>query len=545
MNYKNKLIVINVLLAALVLIGFSMTIPGPIAIVGVILTIFLVAAAAVIITTEISKPMKNIIIAQKSLAAGDYSIEPLTVSGEGQFKEMAELTNDIIGKQRDMIMEITSATQQVKASSQELVHSGRSVGDNARTVGDAIEHVASGAVELSEQINDAAITIDSLIEEIQKVSNKSGQMSDIGRIVTNNITAGNNSIGKAIEQMETIKLRVGNSASSIKTLEDKSTEVGDIVTIINGIAEQTNLLALNASIEAARAGEHGRGFAVVAEEVRKLAEGSADATDKITDLIEEIRNEIMQAVKTMEEGMDQIRQGSGAIQETGKVFDSISNETTNLLTYVQDVSESSIKMASSSDSVNQTIADIASVSEIFSAHSEEVAAASSEQAHATDTILKGANHLASMADKLSKAVSSFNIELCLAWNPALSVGHDLIDEQHQELIRQINQLLEACNQGKGKATVNEIVAFLEDYVVNHFGMEEEQMQKYNYPEYDKHKAQHTKFIEIFTELKQEMQQDGVGPHTAIKINQIVVDWLVQHITKVDKALGAYLQQVKK
>lgn len=541
MGYANKLYIIIVGLALMAIVGLATLLPLFAGIAAIILIIVLVAAAVAIVIMEIERPLQHVLQAQKNLAKGDYTGDMLPVRGEGVAKELTIATNQILGKQTNLLTEIAMAGKQVSVSSQALVHAGRNVGDNAQSVGDAIEQVANSAVNLTEQIADAADTIDKMIQDIQMVSKKADQMAKLGSKVKENIKAGNSSVNTAVIQMQKIQSRVGDSAQSIKALEDKSSEVGDIVTIITNIAEQTNLLALNASIEAARAGEQGRGFAVVADEVRKLAEESADATEKITELIEEIRDDITKAVKTMEEGVQQIKSGAKSISDTGESFGTIETDTGHLLEYVKDVSQGSTRMANNSNHVSKTITHIASVSEVFSGNSEEVAAASNEQTHLTEAILKGADQLVKMSDKLNSIVSQYNIDTSLSWSPALAVGDDLIDEQHQELIRQINQLIEALEQGKGEQTVNEIISFLENYVVDHFGMEEKRMLKTAYPGYDKHKKQHTKFIDTFLALKDEIKREGAGPHTAIKINEIIVDWLIQHITKVDKALGKYLK----
>jgi methyl-accepting chemotaxis protein len=544
MGLKGKLITILTGMMILSITGFFGLIDTAFGMTGMVISVLLAVAGIFIVISELSTTNRDLLQFQQSLANGDYSIAPMQVIGDGDSKLVIEASNQILENQKQMIMEIASATHQVKSSSKELVFAGKSVGNNARDVSNAIEQIAGGAVELSEQINDAAKTVDTLINEVNNVSYKSNEMLQIGNVVTENIILGTSSVSKAIEQMETIKNSVGESSKSITALEEKSLEVGDIVTIIDSIAEQTNLLALNASIEAARAGEHGRGFAVVAEEVRKLAEESADSTEKITDLIDDIRKDINQAVKSMEQGMEQIKHGSGAIQDTGKVFGNIDKESNNLLNHVKEVSEIASDMAANSSRVSDTIGEIANVSEVFSANSEEVAAATADQVHSTESILKGADHLALMAERLSNAVSKYNLDMSLHWSPELAVGHEMIDTQHQELIKRINMLLEACNEGKGAETVDEIVGFLGDYVVTHFGMEEEQMLKHNYPQYEGHKQQHTKFIETYIDLKAQMQKEGIGPHTAIQVNQIIVDWLINHITRVDKQLSGFLRTVK-
>jgi hemerythrin len=131
--------------------------------------------------------------------------------------------------------------------------------------------------------------------------------------------------------------------------------------------------------------------------------------------------------------------------------------------------------------------------------------------------------------------------MAIEWTVDLSVGIAEIDEQHKELFKRINQLLEACNQGKGKETVGQTIEFLGNYVLEHFGSEEAQMIKYNYPDYSQHKAYHTEFIKSFSELKAKFEADGPGSHIVIMTNRVVVGWLNSHIRNVDKLFGAYLQ----
>lgn len=131
--------------------------------------------------------------------------------------------------------------------------------------------------------------------------------------------------------------------------------------------------------------------------------------------------------------------------------------------------------------------------------------------------------------------------MAIEWTKDLAVGVTIIDDQHKELFRRINQLLEACTQSKGKQVIGEIIDFLGDYVVSHFGEEEKYMQEYAYPDYLKHKGYHTEFINSFKELKAQFEVDGPGTHIIVMTNRVVVNWLNSHIRNVDKLLGAYLK----
>ena len=131
--------------------------------------------------------------------------------------------------------------------------------------------------------------------------------------------------------------------------------------------------------------------------------------------------------------------------------------------------------------------------------------------------------------------------MAILWTEDLAVGVSEIDNQHKELFNRINDLLEACNQGKAKEVVTEVIKFLEDYVVIHFGNEEKYMALYKYPGFISHKALHDQFIITFGELKDRLAADGPGGHIVIMTNRVVVTWLNSHIRNVDKELGAFLK----
>jgi hemerythrin len=132
----------------------------------------------------------------------------------------------------------------------------------------------------------------------------------------------------------------------------------------------------------------------------------------------------------------------------------------------------------------------------------------------------------------------------LEWTRDLQVGVDDIDAQHRELFARINKLRSAMATGKGKDEVNSTLIFLEEYVVEHFSNEERYMRELNYCYFEPHKTEHENFIRDFGAIKEKLQKlehdGGITAFVAIEAQRKLVDWLVNHIGKSDKVLGAYL-----
>jgi hemerythrin-like metal-binding protein len=134
----------------------------------------------------------------------------------------------------------------------------------------------------------------------------------------------------------------------------------------------------------------------------------------------------------------------------------------------------------------------------------------------------------------------------MEWTKDLSVGIEEIDEQHKELIKRINDLVDSVRQHVCKYKIGDVIKFLEEYIFVHFGEEEGLMKKYAYPDYPAHKAQHEYFIGEFGDLKKELEKLEGGKKRgsydlSVETNRIVVDWIFDHIAKVDKRLGSYLK----
>mgnify|MGYP001090091485 CR=1 FL=1 len=127
----------------------------------------------------------------------------------------------------------------------------------------------------------------------------------------------------------------------------------------------------------------------------------------------------------------------------------------------------------------------------------------------------------------------------MPWTPSLSVGVDMIDEQHKIWFEKAEALFEAGKNNQAKEYIGELLDFLESYTKQHFADEEKYMLGIDYPGYDEQKKAHTAFISQLDKLQQDYKESGSNVGVIVKANRMVIDWLVKHISNMDKKIGEF------
>lgn len=128
------------------------------------------------------------------------------------------------------------------------------------------------------------------------------------------------------------------------------------------------------------------------------------------------------------------------------------------------------------------------------------------------------------------------------WDDTYRTGVEEVDFQHIELFELANKLQTHTNHASDVKTQKEATDFLCKYVINHFYIEETYQERYNYPEYKTHRAMHLRFIQKLTDLKNEIH-DNPSAENIEKLSNLVIDWLKEHILKVDKEMGIYITNI--
>ena len=380
------------------------------AIVIVVLEALLIAAA-VFFGNQMVAPIIRLTESMGILATGDFraSSAPPNTDRMDEIGEMTRGTQKVQQNINDMMKKVVTSAEQVAAASEQLTASTDQSTDVINQVANSIVNVAASCNEQFTEVANATEQTEQLATNMETFTNT--LMESSRKIQSTNAAAeaGSKNVMHAVEQMKLIESSVSESADVIAELGRESDKIGKIVDAISSIAEQTNLLALNAAIEAARAGEHGRGFAVVADEVRKLAEQSQISAGEISALIGSIQEKAQNAVTVMQDGVAQVKTGTGAVDEAGSSFreiaqmvTDISEQSSRMESIVEDLSESS-KM------ITKAIENINAKSRAVAKESETVSAASEEQTATMHEIADASRSLATMAQDMQNSLSGFKI----------------------------------------------------------------------------------------------------------------------------------------
>ncbi|POF90775.1 methyl-accepting chemotaxis protein [Pseudomonas putida] len=334
-------------------------------IISTLLALLVGVFAAIIITRQITRPLRETMDAVERIAGGDLSSE-LRVTRRDELgvlqqsiSRMGSTLRELIGGIRDGVTQIASAAEELSA---------------------VTEQTSAGANSQKVETDQVATAMHEMAATVQEVARNAEQASRAATGADDEARAGDRVVGEAINQIERLADEVQRSTDAMNLLQQESQKIGSVMDVIKSVAEQTNLLALNAAIEAARAGEAGRGFAVVADEVRGLAQRTQKSTEEIEELIASLQNGTQQVANAMLGSRNLTESSVELARKAGGSLENITRTVSNIQSMNQQIAAAAEQQSAVAEEISRSILNVRDVSEQTAAASDETAASSVELA---------------------------------------------------------------------------------------------------------------------------------------------------------------------
>ena len=311
---------------------------------------------------------------------------------EGNLTLRAEAGEHTLGQVARSVNKILDSFSAMLTDVKQL---GLSLSSSATQILAAADEIATGTQHQTDETSNVTSSVEEMAASMSQVSKNAEASAEAARRALDKAGRGTRSVRDTSEAMAKINSAVEQTADKIRMLAKRSTEISDIMALINGIAAQTNLLALNAAIEAAHAGDAGLGFSVVAEEIRKLADRSVQATRDVGKVIKGIQSETGEAISAMENGMSEVRNGMVLAEESRDALEAIAavlKPSTELAEEISVASEEQSRVTMNLARAMQTISSITMQA--------------SAGAHETAQIIQG---MVGLSDKLNQSISQFKV----------------------------------------------------------------------------------------------------------------------------------------
>ncbi|MBI5483569.1 MAG: methyl-accepting chemotaxis protein [Deltaproteobacteria bacterium] len=335
----------------------------------------------------------------------DVAIRPSRIPDESH--ELAGLINLMLQNLRDLVGHIKKTSAQLSDSAKEINSTALEINASTEEVAQAIEQISRGAESQAEMVEKSSKTIREMAVSIELVASRARETAKAARETSLTAQHGGALASDSLERMKEFFENQESIGRQFDTFNSKLQRVGKVADCIGDIARQTNLLALNASIEAARAGEYGKGFAVVAEEVRKLADGSAQSASDIGDMIETLREESHRVHEVILESSRSIKEGKKNIDVTATAFKEILNTVLETERKASSIADLSQMQLDGSARMVKAVDEIAKVADDNAASTEQVSAATEEQLAAMQDMALATRELTQLAGELLIVVERF------------------------------------------------------------------------------------------------------------------------------------------
>lgn len=353
-------------------------------------------------------PIKRMQGQMAILANGDLT-QRINIKGRDEIAQLGHSYNQTLENLSALVGGIKAVSGELTTAAQGLAATSQETSASADEVGRTVDEIAKGAQDQAHDAEKGALLARQLAEKFEVLAENTNDMLRAADALKDANGSGVDAVDGLMVKNLTANEAYDGIQQVINQLSNNTQMITSILDTISAISVQTNLLALNASIEAARAGEHGRGFAVVAEEIRKLAEASAQAAEEVRTIVGGIQSDSLKTTRSMEQLTLIAGDQNLAVAAVLEAFGAIGTAYGEIAASIDAIGNTVKVLSHNKDEIVNSIENISAVSEETAAASQEVTASMEQQVMAVEEVAKAAEHLNGISVSLTGEIEKFKV----------------------------------------------------------------------------------------------------------------------------------------
>lgn len=374
-----------------------------------LLGIFWSGVLAYFAARVITKPLQNLEAAASKVAEGDLNQTIEISRSDDEIRSLGIAFNGMLKNLNQMIENINHNFENTNQTVIQIREASNESAQHSTQISSSTTDISIGAEGSAQAIQETAESVEEATKLAKEVQGKAGQSKEKSNEMLITLNKSKDIVNHLVQGIQSLASSQEESLQDVDRLKQNAIQVESIITMVGDIANQTNLLALNASIEAARAGENGRGFSVVAEEIRVLADQSAQAVQRISGLIQAMQADVNQVVTQINANVTNANKEAESGEETNSAFEQMSRSVTDVADEIEQISNLVNKQLESIQKTVQQSQDVAAIAEETSAASEEVSASVDEQAKTIKMVEQLTGTLEAEAGRLKEQINKFSV----------------------------------------------------------------------------------------------------------------------------------------
>ena len=380
-------------------------------IVGVIAYV-LCLIIAILISNSIASRIRKTSKRVETLARGDLSAPVEEVSKKKSRNEIEIINSAVSDLHRQLkiiVSVIAKQTEQLNSSNLKFSKRFIHIADSVSSVDNAMEEIAQGSISQAQETSSASEQVTEMADVIVRNVDNTKKLEE----AVSSMTGLSRRVDEILRELAAINQQtssdIGQVADQTRATNVSAESIEEAVEMIQNIAEQTSLLSLNASIEAARAGEAGKGFAVVAEEIRQLAEESAESAGEIEEIVKELLNNSSVSVATMKKVNQAVVSQKVKLEDTREAFQGLQKGMGDVASVSDSIYEQTGLLEKQKDIIHGVVEQLAAISEQNAASTQQTSASMQSLSSAVSECHKETERLSELSEDLSRQTKRFTL----------------------------------------------------------------------------------------------------------------------------------------